>query len=98
MSTNTGRIYITHCSARKNSILKDTRAKVTPDKLYTATPIQRFINECKNKDVSWAIFSDKYGVWFSGSMHEWYEKNPNRVTGTEFNHLLSKFDQSLGSI
>ena len=65
MSIDIRRIYITHCSAKKDSVLKNTKAKVTPDKLYTAAPTQRFINECKNKGVNWAIFSDKYGVWFS---------------------------------
>ena len=63
--------------------------------LYTATPTQRFINECKNKGVRWAIFSDKYSVWFSDILHEWYEKDPNKVTETEFNQLLKEFDQSL---
>jgi hypothetical protein len=95
MSANTGKIYITHCSAKKDAALKQSMTKVTPDKLYTATPTQRFINKCKNKGVSWAIFSDKYGVWFSGSMHEWYEKDPNKVTETEFNQLVSEFNKSL---
>ncbi len=62
--------------------------EVTSDKLYTATPIQRFINESKNKGVNWAIFSDKYGIWFSEDLHEWYDKNPNKVTEDEFNQLL----------
>ena len=95
MSVNTGRIYLTHCSAKKNSILKKTRTEVTPDKLYTAMPTQRFINECKSKGVSWAIFSDKYGVRFSDSLHEWYEKDPNKVTEAEFNQLVSQFNKSL---
>ncbi|HZD36815.1 MAG TPA: hypothetical protein VE130_16540 [Nitrososphaeraceae archaeon] len=47
--------------------------RVTPDRLYTATPTQRFMNECKNKGVNWAILSDKYGIWFSQDLHEWYE-------------------------
>ena len=89
------KIYLTHCSAKKNPVFKDTKAKVTSDKLYTATPIQRFINECKNKGVNWAIFSDKYGIWFSNDLHEWYDKNPNRVTEDEFNQLVRKFDRSL---
>lgn len=95
MSVNTRRIYITHCSAKKNLLFKDNRAKVTPDKLYTATPTQRFINECRNKGVKWAIFSDEYGIWFSNSLHEWYEKDPNRVTEAEFNNLVTQFNKSL---
>ena len=80
---------------QKNPVFKDTKVKVTSDKLYTATPIQRFINECKNKGVNWAIFSDKYGIWFSDDLNEWYDKNPNRVTEDEFNRLVRKFDRSL---
>lgn len=95
MSLYTRKIYITHCSAKKNPVFKENKDKVTPDKLYTATPIQRFINECKNKQVNWAIFSDKYGVWFSDDMHEWYDTNPSRVTEDEFGQLISEFDRSL---
>lgn len=56
------RIYITHCSAKKDDMLKHTDKKVTPDKLHTATPTQRFMNKCKEKQFKWAIFSDLYGV------------------------------------
>lgn len=80
---------------QKNPVFKDTKVKVTSDKLYTATPIQRFINECKNKGVNWAIFSDKYGIWHSGIRHEWYEKNPNSISDKEFKALLNNFDESL---
>jgi hypothetical protein len=95
MSENVRKIYITHCSAKKDAALENSKVKVTPDKLYTATPTQRFINECKNKKVSWAIFSDKYGVWFPDSLHEWYEKNPNKVTKAELDQLVSEFNKSL---
>ena len=53
------------------------------------------MSECKNKGVKWAILSDKYGIWFSDPLHAWYEKNPNRVTKEEFNHLVGEFDRSL---
>ena len=89
------RIYITHCSAKKNDSLKHTSKKVTPDKLYTATPTQRFINKCKKRKVKWAIFSDLYGVWLPNVKHEWYEKNPNTVTEYEFKKLLKDFEQKL---
>jgi hypothetical protein len=89
------RIYITHCSAKKDTSLKNTNKKVTPDKLYTATPTQRFMNKCKEKNVNWAIFSDLYGVWFPDIEHEWYEKDPNIVTEQEFKSLLENFDQAL---
>ena len=39
------------------------------------------------RGVNWAIFSDKYGVWFSNGLHEWYEKNPNKITEEEFNQI-----------
>ena len=58
------RVYLTHCSAKKDDALKNTSKKVTPDKFYTASPTRRFMNKCKEKSVDWAIFSDLYGVWF----------------------------------
>lgn len=91
----TKKIYITHCSAKKNPIFKNTVSKATPDKLYAATPIQRFINQCRNREVSWGIFSDKYGVWFPDIRHEWYEKNPDKVTEEEFNRLVDGFNKVL---
>ena len=89
------RIYITHCSAKKDDSLKHTCKKVTPDKLYTATPTQRFMSKCKEKKVNWAIFSDLYGVWFPTIEHEWYEKNPDTVTNQGFRNLVNDFDQKL---
>ena len=89
------RIYITHCSAKKDDSLKHTGKKVTQDKLYTATPTQRFMNKCKEEQVKWAIFSDLYGVWFPNVDHEWYEKDPDTVTEQEFENLVNDFDQKL---
>lgn len=89
------RIYITHCSAKKDESLKHTDKEVTPDKLYVATPIQRFMNKCKEKQVEWAIFSDLYGVWFPNVDHEWYEKDPDTVTEQEFENIVNDFDQKL---
>ena len=89
------RIYITHCSAKKNDLLKNSDKKVTPDKLYTATPTRRFMNRCKEKQVKWAIFSDLYDVWFPDIVHKWYEKDPNKVTEQEFENLINNFDQKL---
>jgi len=90
------RIYVTHCSAKKDNSLKGTGKKVTPDRLYTATPLQRFMSRCKEKKVRWAIFSDKYGVWFPHEEHEWYEKDPDSVTEQEFKNLVKNFDEKLG--
>jgi len=89
------RIYLTHCSAKKKASLKNTKEKVTPDILYTATPTQRFMTRCKEKGVNWAIFSDKYGVWFPHVKHEWYEKDPHTVTDYEFTQLLEDFQSKL---
>ncbi len=91
------RIYITHCSAKKDNSLKNSGKKATPDKLYTATPTQRFMSRCKEKKVNWAIFSDLYGVWFPDIEHEWYEKDPDTVTGQEFRNLANDFDRKLQS-
>ena len=90
------RVYITHCSAKKNITLKNRKIKVEPNKMYTATPIQRFMNKCKEMDVDWAIFSDNYGIWHPDEKHEWYEKNPNKVNEEEFKKLVVNFDKALG--
>ena len=89
------KIYITHCSAKKNDALENTKKKVTPDKLYTATPLVRFINKCKKKKVRWAIFSDKYGVVFPHTKIAWYEKHPNDITDEEFSRLVNESAKKL---
>ena len=91
------RIYLTHCCAEKDPALKDTGKAVTPDKLYMATPIRRFMDECKRCNVRWAIFSDLYGVWFPQVTHEWYEKNPDTLTEAEFEALRKNFDEQLST-
>ena len=91
------RIYVTHCSAKKDKTLKYGGKKVTPDRLYTAAPLQRFMNRCKEKKVQWAIFSDKHGIWFPHEKHEWYEKNPNTVSEQEFKILVRDFEEKLGN-
>ena len=89
------KVYITHCSKKKDDSLKNSGIKVIPEKLYTAKPTQRFIQKCKEKKVIWAIFSDFYGVWFSNEEHEWYEKSPNKVTEKEFEILKENFEKRL---
>jgi hypothetical protein len=49
----------------------------------------------KDKDVNWAIFSDKYGIWFKDMRNGWYEKNPDSVTDEEFKKLLDDFNKKL---
>ena len=63
--------------------------------MYTATPTQRFMKKCMKSAVDWAIFSDKYGIWHSNQKHEWYEKDPSKVTNSEFKELVSNFETSL---
>jgi len=92
------RIYMTHCSAKKDDSLKNTDKEVTPDRLYTATPTQRFMSKCKEKKVHWAIFSDYYGVWCADIKHKWYGDDvgdPNKVTEQKFKELLNDFDRKL---
>ena len=87
------RIYITHCSAKKDDALRGTDKKVSPDRLYTAKPLQRFVKRCKEKGVNWAIFSDKYGVVFPTDKIEWYNKHPSKVTPEDFKILVNNFVQ-----
>jgi hypothetical protein len=89
-------LYITHCSAKKAEDYHKSGEWTTPEVLYTATSLQRFIERCKDQRVPWAIFSDLYGVWFPDKKHPWYEKNPSKVTATEFQALLADFDAKLG--
>lgn len=89
------RIYITHCSAKKDDSFKDAGRKTTPDNLYIGRRIQGFINACKRTRANWAIFSDLYGVWFPSIEHQWYDKAPESVTEHEFGELLSDFDEKL---
>lgn len=90
------KVYLTHCSAKKDESLKWNLKKVKPFNLYTATPTQRFMIKCQSTGVNWVIFSDKYGIWDSNEKHSWYEKNPNKVSNEEFKTLLNNFNTSLG--
>ncbi len=92
------RIYLTHCSAKKDDSLRGTGKEVTPDRLYRSQKTQCFMQRCKNMNVRWAIFSDHYGVWFSDVEREWYGDDvgdPNLVTNERFLALLKDFDSSL---
>jgi hypothetical protein len=91
------RIYVTHCSHKKNDEFKDTGEIALADELYTARPTQRFMKHCSATNVRWAIFSDLYGVWFPEIKHKWYEKDPNTVTEVEFSALLKDFDEKLAT-
>jgi hypothetical protein len=88
----TTRIFLTHCSAKK---AKHTADAVPPEVLYTSQRTQRFMKRCKAVGVRWAIFSDRYGVWFPEVSHKWYEKHPGAVTESEASILLQDFDTKL---
>lgn len=77
-------IYLTHCTNKKDKSLERTTKRVTPDKLYTGVKIQRFMKRRKETGVKWAIFSDKYDVWFSNYKHEYYEEPPSNVDPRNF--------------
>jgi hypothetical protein len=89
------KLYITHCTSEKDSLYKENNEKVAPELLYVGKRIQRFINNCKKKNVKWAIFSDYYGVWFPDEKHEWYEKHPKCVTPSDFESLISSSKKKL---
>ena len=55
------------------------------------------MSHCKKRGVRWAIFSDKYGVWFPEEKHEWYDKDPDTVSGQEFNNLVKNFEEKLAN-
>jgi hypothetical protein len=89
------RLYITHCTFKKDDTLTGTDKLVLPEELYNGTKIHRFISQCKKKGVKWAIFSDYYGVWFSNEKHTWYEKDPDDVNDNEFETLVTNSKKRL---
>jgi len=82
------RLYLTYCSGQKDESLISSGERVPPGRLYTSQRIQKFIEGCTNQKAYWAIFSDKYGIWFPNEVHEWYEKHPDDVTNAEFVRLV----------
>jgi hypothetical protein len=97
MEKKMGRIYITHCSRKKDDSLRGTGKTKTPDKLYTAIFIQRLVNRCRLVETEWAIFSDKYGVVFPDREIPWYDKSPSKVIANEYKILLDDFIDKLSS-
>jgi hypothetical protein len=91
------RVYLTHCSKEKEPNLKGTDIAVTPDKLYANSGIQQFMERCQEKNVSWAVLSDLYGVYLSNEYHIWYEKHPDTVTPQEEEIVIEDFNNKLDS-
>ena len=91
------RIYITHCSGKKDVAYAGTKTKVTPDKLYTAGFIQRLVRRCNQVGANWAIFSDEYDVVFPDVKIKWYDKSPNSINDEEYRSLLKNFIKKLST-
>ena len=89
------KIYITHCTKIKDDHYKETNKEIAPETLYIGKKIQRFINNCRSKNVKWAIFSDYHGIWFPHEKHKWYEKPPDNVTNEEFEQLINSSKEKL---
>jgi len=87
-------LYFTHCSESKNPKFKNSTDATTPDVLYTSDRIKSFFDYVKEEDVSWAIFSDKYGFVFPSTLIHWYDLAPDDVTQEEVDRLLDdSFDE-----
>ncbi|MBI4781943.1 MAG: hypothetical protein HY785_11590 [Oscillatoriophycideae cyanobacterium NC_groundwater_1537_Pr4_S-0.65um_50_18] len=91
------RVYLTHCSKEKEPNLQGTDIAVTPDQLYIDSEIQKFMERCQQKNVSWAILSDLYGVYLSSECRIWYEKHPDTVTPQEEEIVIQDFNRKLDS-
>lgn len=92
------RVYVTHCSRKKNDLLRESGEEVTPDQLYTSRKTRAFMRRCLTQKVRWGIFSDYYGIWFYPERHAWYGDDvgdPSRVTEAKFQELLADFDTKL---
>src|SRR5262245_4639650 len=92
------KIYITHCSAKKNESLANSSKEVFPTDLYTAKPTQRFMRRCSEIGAQWGIFSDHYGIWLANEKRKWYGDDvgdPNRISDAKFQSLVENFDNRL---
>jgi hypothetical protein len=90
----TRKIFITHCSAKKNEALKGK--VVTVQELYTGQRIQAFMRRCLWAAVEWGILSDKYGIVFPGEAIEYYELHPDQLTHPQIRQLIQNFVERLG--
>jgi len=89
------KIFITHCSCKKDPEFEGTNIKVTPDKLYRSRNFLGFIDKCESENENWAVFSDKFGIVFPTDKIPWYNKSPNAVTEDEYKKLLADFISKL---
>ena len=55
------------------------------------------MERCQEKNVSWAVLSDLYGVYLSSECRVWYEKHPATVTPQEEEIVIEDFNNKLDS-
>jgi hypothetical protein len=89
------RIYVTHCSAKKDSAFKTQLA--TPFELYTGQRVQAFMRRCITLKVPWAILSDKYGIVFPKEQLAYYDLHPDQLTRPAIRRLAQNFVEKLGA-
>jgi len=80
-------LFVTYCSSSKSS---STQELFTPEELYQGTRITGFIRANKKVDSSWAILSDKYGLFFPDDQRPYYELHPNDVSPIEEQLLFNR--------
>ena len=88
-------IFITYCSWQKDEAIRDAKAKVSVDQLYTSPRIIQFIEKCQAEKVIWGILSDKHGICFEKQEYEWYDLHPGSLTVDEIEQLKVKVVQQL---
>lgn len=89
------RVYLTHCSKDKSAFAKESGEKLPPDQLYTDEGLVAFMERCKSMGVSWAVLSDRFGVFLPTERHEYYEKHPGTVTAEEEGAIRLDLEQKL---
>lgn len=89
------KLFLTYCSWQKDDSIKNKPVLVGPDQLYTSERLQIFVKACTAANADWAIFSDKYGIWFPNEKKAWYDKSPDSVTPQELSRIVSNSVKSL---
>jgi len=61
------KLCVTHCGGGKNP------GVLPPQEMYTSPRINRFVKRCQARNVSWAILSAKYGLFFPEQRRQSYD-------------------------
>lgn len=61
-------LYLTYCSGNKKK-----GGAYPPAELYKSDRIDRFVDECRRKDLDWAILSAEHGLFFPDEKHSSYD-------------------------